>query len=69
VTINTTLAIGEGKLFFVESRHPALKRIKDKPHRIARIVARSILVALDAKTVKNFGKKASICMTASSCSI
>lgn len=57
VAINTTLALGEGKLFFVESRHPALKELKTSRIESPELWLDQFLVALDAKTGQKLWEK------------
>lgn len=55
--INTTITIGEGKLFFVESRHPALKDLQTSRIESPELWLDQFLVALDAKTGQKLWEK------------
>ena len=57
VIINSTIAIGEGKIFFVESRNSEVKDSKTSRIGSAKLWSDQYLVALDARTGKTLWEK------------
>jgi len=57
VIINTTISMGDGKIFFVESRHPEIKGLNTSRVESPRLWLEQYMVALDAKTGNKLWEK------------
>ncbi len=57
VLINSTITIGGGRVYFVESRHPAVRVLKTGRIGLPQLWSDQFIVALDAKTGKKLWEK------------